>query len=148
MDNSSINIIPSGLVLKDKEAHAIELIASGSDVHFAEIMSGLRSGSINAAGAKAREAHNAGRKVSDFGKALLALKAWQDVSYKKAEMELISDGSEAAKVALLKERSKSERESPNKEIGAECSRPCCQMDFQAAIARAYQLVTQRRKGRK
>lgn len=74
MDNS-IDIIPAGLVLKDKEAHAIELIASGSDVHFAEIMSGLRSGSINAAGAKAREAHNTGRKVSDFGKALLALKA-------------------------------------------------------------------------
>ena len=148
MDNSA-NIIPSGLVLKDKEAHAIELIASGSDVHFAEIMSGLRSGSINAAGAKAREAHNAGRKVSDFGKALLALKAAQDVAFKRAEMELIVDGSEAAKVALLKERSKSERENPNaKEIGAECSRPCCQMDFQAAIARAYQLVTQRRKGRK
>ena len=95
MDNS-INIIPSGLVLKDKEAHAIELIASGSDVHFAEIMSGLRSGSINAAGAKAREAPNAGRKVSDFDKALLALKAAQDVAFKRAEIELIVDGSEAA----------------------------------------------------
>ena len=146
--DSTLDIIPSGLVLKEKERKAIELIASGSDVHFAEIMSGLRSGSINAAGAKAREAHNAGRKVSDFGKALLALKAWQDVSYKKAEMELIVDGSEAAKVALLKERSKSERENPNTSIGAECSRPCCQMDFQKAIARASQLVTQRRKGRK
>ena len=147
MENSALNIIPSGLVLKDKEAHAIELIASGSDVHFAEIMSGLRSGSINAAGAKAREAHNTGRKVSDFGKALLALKAAQDVAFKRAEMELIFDGSEAAKVALLKERSKSERESPNKEIGAECP-TCSQIDFQAAIARAYKLATQRRKGRK
>ncbi|MDG2011752.1 MAG: hypothetical protein P8K76_18485 [Candidatus Binatia bacterium] len=146
MDHS-IDIIPAGLVLKDKEAHAIELIASGSDVHFAEIMSGLRSGSINAAGAKAREAHNTGRKVSDFGKALLALKAAQDVAFKRAEMELIVDGSEAAKVALLKERSKSERESPNKEIGAECP-TCSQIDFQAAIARAYKLATQRRKGRK
>ena len=48
MENSALNIIPSGLVLKDKEAHAIELIASGSDVHFAEINSGLCSGSINA----------------------------------------------------------------------------------------------------
>ena len=90
--DSSIDIIPSGLVLKEKERKAIELIASGSEVHFAEIMSGLRSGSINAAGAKAREAHNAGRKVSDFGKALLALKAAQDVSYKRAEMELMMLG--------------------------------------------------------
>ena len=148
MEKSALNIIPSGLVLKEKERKAIELIASGSDVHFAEIMSGLRSGSIIAAGAKAREAHNAGRKVSDFGKALLVLKAAQDVAFKRAEMELIVDGSEAAKVALLKERSKSERENPNPVIGAECSRPCCQMDFQKAIVRASQLVTQRRKGRK
>ena len=145
--DSTVDIIPSGAVLKEKERKGIELIASGSDVHFAEIMSGLRSGSINAAGAKAREAHNAGRKVSDFGKALLALKAAQDVAFKRAEMELIVDGSEAAKVALLKERSKSERENPNTLIGAECP-TCSQIDFQAAIARAYQLVTQRRKGRK
>ena len=146
MENSALNIIPSGLVLNEKQAHAIELIASGSDVHFAEIMSGLRSGSINAAGAKAREAHNAGRKVSDFGKALLALKAAQDVAFKRAEMELIVDGSEAAKVALLKERSKSERENPNKEIGAECP-TCSQFDLKAAIARASKLALSRRKGR-
>ena len=133
---------PSKIILKPRQRHFLDLVIGGAPVQSAEMLAGLRAGSVHAAAERAREARSQGRKPDAFGEALLLVEAASEAELARAENALLDEGG-AAGVTVLKMK---KREAEKKRGDGSCPK-CARIDklIQDGIDRAHAKAMQRRR---
>lgn len=129
------------------EKELVHLLSTGCVTSTAEVLSGLPYGFAAKVLAAGRDDHRKGRKPSTLAMCLILLDTEREQRIAAAEQEILRDGTEAGKIALIKIAEN--RESASTAGSGSCG---CQsgIDLRAAITRASsarQLYNEERKNR-
>ena len=130
------------------EKELVHLLSTGCVTSTAEVLSGLPYGFAAKVLSAGREDHRKGRKPSTLALCLLVLDTAREQRIAAAEQEILRDGTEAGKIALIKI-------AENRESAATTGSGSCYfcqsgIDLKSAVSRASsarQLYNEERKNR-